>query len=113
MRAFARRVGFPLIVKPRSAAGASGTHAVDDARELERAIRERGVDRGAQVAVEEFIEGHEGFYDTICDRAAQSSHDFVTHYYPNVLEAMRTRWISPQIVATNRIDAPELRRGAS
>ena len=30
--------------------------------------------------------------------------DFATHYYPNVLEAMRTRWISPQFVATNRID---------
>ena len=34
--------------------------------------------------------------------------DFASHYYPNVLEAMRTRWISPQFVSTNRIDtAPE------
>lgn len=33
--------------------------------------------------------------------------DFISHYYPNVLEAMRTRWISPQIVATNRMDAPD------
>ncbi len=32
-------------------------------------------------------------------------HEFVTHYYPNVLEAMRTRWISPQFIATNRIDS--------
>jgi hypothetical protein len=31
-------------------------------------------------------------------------HDFVSHYYPNVLEAMRTRWISPQFIATNRVD---------
>ena len=31
--------------------------------------------------------------------------DFATHYYPNVLEAMRTRWISPQFIATNRIDS--------
>jgi hypothetical protein len=31
-------------------------------------------------------------------------HEFVTHYYPNVLEAMRTRWISPQFVTTNRLD---------
>ena len=31
-------------------------------------------------------------------------HDFVSHYYPNVLEAMRTRWISPQFIVTNRID---------
>jgi len=31
--------------------------------------------------------------------------DFASHYYPNVLEAMRTRWISPQFVSTNRIDS--------
>ena len=31
-------------------------------------------------------------------------HDWITHYYPNVLEAMRHRWISPQFITTNRID---------
>jgi len=57
--------------------------------------------------VEEFIEGHEGFYDTITV-GGQVAVDFASHYYPNVLEAMRTRWISPQFVSTNRIDtAPE------
>ena len=35
------------------------------------------------------------------------AHEFAIHYYPNVLEAMRTRWISPQVVATNRIDSAE------
>jgi hypothetical protein len=30
-------------------------------------------------------------------------HDWSTHYYPNVLEAMRSRWISPQFVTTNRV----------
>jgi hypothetical protein len=34
--------------------------------------------------------------------------DLASHYYPNVLEAMRTRWISPEFISTNRIDsAPE------
>ena len=34
-------------------------------------------------------------------------HDWATHYYPNVLEAMRHRWISPQFITTNRIsDSP-------
>ncbi len=56
------------------------------------------------VAVEEFIEGHEGFYDTISSNG-HVVHEFVSHYYPNVLEAMRTRWISPQFIATNRIDS--------
>ena len=57
------------------------------------------------MAIEEFIEGHEGFYDTLTIDGRVAC-DFVSHYYPNVLEAMRTRWISPQFVATNRIDEP-------
>ncbi|HUJ61092.1 MAG TPA: hypothetical protein VLX92_21460, partial [Kofleriaceae bacterium] len=104
VRAFARRVGYPLIVKPRSSAGAAGTVRVDDAAGLEAAIASHQVDRGAPVAVEEFIEGHEGFYDTLTIDG-RVVHDFVSHYYPGVLEAMRTRWISPQFIATNRIDS--------
>ncbi len=106
IREFAKQVGFPLVVKPRDAAGASGTYRCDDARELEEALVTCGVrDQGGgrSVAVEEFIEGHEGFYDTI-SIDGRVVHDFVSHYYPNVLEAMRTRWISPQFVATNRLD---------
>jgi formate-dependent phosphoribosylglycinamide formyltransferase (GAR transformylase) len=105
IRDFAERVGFPLIVKPRDGAGASGTVRVDDMAALDRALAERHVGAdGHGVAVEEFIEGHEGFYDTITIQG-RVVHDFATHYYPNVLEAMRTRWISPQFVTTNRIDS--------
>jgi hypothetical protein len=101
VRAFAEEVGYPLILKPRAGAGASGATRVDDDAQLEAALRTFGEQ---SIAVEEFIEGHEGFYDTLCIRG-QISHDFVSHYYPNVLEAMRTRWISPQFIATNRIDS--------
>jgi formate-dependent phosphoribosylglycinamide formyltransferase (GAR transformylase) len=104
IRDFAELVGFPLIVKPRDAAGASGTYRCDDPGQLNDALITCGVDKGRSVAVEEFIEGHEGFYDTISING-RVVHDFVSHYYPNVLEAMRTRWISPQFVATNRLDA--------
>lgn len=100
---FAKAVGFPLILKPRDGAGASGTARAANMEELHAAARSLNVDKGRSVAVEEFIEGHEGFYDTLTvnNRVVL---DFATHYYPNVLEAMRTRWISPQFVATNRID---------
>ena len=104
IRDFAESVGFPLIVKPRDAAGASGTYRADNAGELHDALVACGVERGRSLAVEEFIEGHEAFYDTL-SVDGHVVHDFVSHYYPNVLEAMRTRWISPQFVATNRIDA--------
>jgi formate-dependent phosphoribosylglycinamide formyltransferase (GAR transformylase) len=103
--AFAARVGYPLILKPRAGAGAAGTTRVDDDAGLERALCEAHVDRGASIAIEEFIEGHEGFIDTIAIRG-EVVHEFISHYYPGVLVAMRERWISPQIVATNRIDAP-------
>ena len=105
MRAFAEEVDFPLILKPRDSAGASGTYRVHNGAELEQAIQTTGVDRGRPTAVEEFIEGHEGFYDTLTI-GGRLVHDFVAHYYPNVLEAMRTRWISPQVVVTNRSDGP-------
>ena len=102
---FAARVGLPLILKPRAGAGAAGTIRVDTPAELERAIATSLVERGASIAVEEFIEGHEGFIDTIAIHG-QVAHEFISHYYPGVLVAMRERWISPQIVATNRIDTP-------
>ena len=104
VRAFVKQVGYPVILKPRDAAGASGTHKADNDAELEQAIVVTRADQGASVAVEEFIDGHEGFYDTI----AIDGHvalDFATHYFPNVLEAMRARWISPQFITTNRIDS--------
>lgn len=104
VRAFAAEVGYPLILKPPDGAGAAGTSRVDDDDGLEQAIVSSGVEHGSPVAVEEFMEGHEGFYDTICVDG-QVVHEFVSHYYPNVLEAMRTRWISPQFIATNRLDA--------
>jgi formate-dependent phosphoribosylglycinamide formyltransferase (GAR transformylase) len=104
---FAEATGFPLILKPRSGAGASGTVRVDDMAGLEEALGVFGGQGVESIAVEEFIEGHEGFYDTITVNG-QVALDFVSHYFPNVLEAMRTRWISPQFVSTNRIDtAPE------
>jgi formate-dependent phosphoribosylglycinamide formyltransferase (GAR transformylase) len=101
---FADLAGFPLILKPRSGAGASGTIRVDDLAGLDHALGVFGGQGVDSIAVEEFIEGHEGFYDTITVDG-QVAMDFASHYYPNVLEAMRTRWISPQFVSTNRIDA--------
>jgi carbamoylphosphate synthase large subunit len=104
---FADLAGFPLVLKPRSGAGASGTLRVDDAGGLDHALGVFGGQGVESIAIEEFVEGHEGFYDTVTVDGRVAV-DFASHYYPNVLEAMRTRWISPQFVSTNRIDtAPE------
>ncbi len=100
-REFAHHVGYPLILKPRAGAGALGTTRVDNDAELDAALVSFG--DADSIAIEEFVEGHEGFYDTI-SVGGHVVHDWATHYYPNVLEAMRHRWISPQFVTTNRID---------
>jgi len=102
--AFVRQHGYPIIIKPRAGAGASGTSRCDNDGQLAAALKEAGVDRGQSVAIEEFIEGHEGFYDTMSVDGVPVM-EFVSHYYPNVLDAMRNRWISPYIVSTNRLDA--------
>ena len=103
LAAFAERVGYPLIVKPRAGLGSLGTFRVASARELAAAAARLGVDAGASVAVEEFVEGHEGFYDTLSIDGTPCL-EFVSHYFPSVLEALSDRRISPQIVATNRVE---------
>ena len=96
-----------MAAAPRSGAGASGTIRVDSVADLDHALGVFGGQGAGSIAVEEFIEGHEGFYDTVTVDG-QVALDFASHYYPNVLEAMRTRWISPEFISTNRIDsAPE------
>lgn len=102
VRQFAERIGYPLILKPRDGAGAAGTSRVDDDSELAAALAAFGPGTHS-IAVEEFIEGHEGFYDTLTVDGRVAV-DFACHYFPGVLEAMRTRWISPVYLTTNRIE---------
>ena len=101
--AFAERVGFPLILKPRSALGGLGTSRVENVSELKTAGERLGLESGESVAVEEFIEGHEGFYDTL-SVDGEPVHEFISHYYPNVLPALGDRSVAPQIAATNRVE---------
>lgn len=103
-RAFAAEVGFPVILKPRAAAGASGTVRITDAAHLERVIREVHWGPGRQL-MEEFLQGHEVIFDTLTV-GGEVAYEFVCHYEPGVLPAMRTRDVSPRIVCTNRHHLP-------
>lgn len=103
-RDFAARVGYPVIIKPRDSAGAAGTYRVNNETELEHVAYQSGVADGASAAIEEFVEGHEGIYDTLTVNG-EVRHEFIGHYYPNVLEAMRHRWISPQLISTNEVES--------
>jgi formate-dependent phosphoribosylglycinamide formyltransferase (GAR transformylase) len=104
VQAFANATGYPLILKPRSGAGAVDIVRVNSRAELDATLGRLGEQAVESIAVEEFVEGHEGFYDTLSIEG-NAVVDFISHYYPNVLEAMRTRWISPQFVSTNRVES--------
>ncbi len=103
--AFVKAVGFPVIIKPLAAAGAQGTWRADDASQLAAALKESGMSAQRPVMMEEFVSGHEGFWDTLTV-GGRVVYEQICHYYPNVLEAMRTRDCSPLVMVTNRIDAP-------
>lgn len=102
--AFVERVGFPVILKPRDGAGAHSTYKLEDEGQLARALAETGLDRHKKSFVaEEFITGHEGFWDTLTV-GGRVVFEAVSHYYPNVLPAMRDPEHPAMIVTTNRVE---------
>ncbi len=105
LEGFAARVGYPLILKPRAGFGALGATRLGGPGDLERAVARLG---GQAAMVEEFIEGHEGFFDTLTF-GGEVVHEFISHYYPSVLEAVGERRVAPQIVTTNRLQAESYR----
>ena len=105
VRDFVETHGYPIVLKPKDGAGAAATYRADDDESLQGALDEIGGSGALTIAVEEFVSGHEGFYDTLTV-GGEVVYEFISHYYPNVLEAMRTRWVSPVIITTNRVDSP-------
>jgi hypothetical protein len=103
IRAFVQEVGFPVIIKPVAGAGAAGTWRCDNEETLIKAARDNHLDQGGQAAIEEFIEGHEGFYDTLL-LGDTPVYEGISHYFPNVLEAMRDRKYAPRIITTNQVE---------
>jgi biotin carboxylase len=102
--AFAERCGYPVVAKPIAGFGSLATFRCADAAELERALERLKPDAKKPVAIEEFIEGHEGFFDCLVGGEDGIRHEFAAHYYPGCLEATQQRWVSPQIAVTNRIE---------
>lgn len=108
IREAAGRIGFPLIVKPIAGAGSADTYRVDDEEELEAVIaRVRHVE---EVSVEEFIDGEEYTFDTICVDG-EIKYFNIAWYRPRPLIARTTEWISPQTITLRDVDAPLLAGG--
>jgi len=107
-RAGAEQVGYPLIVKPIAGAGSADTHRVDGPAELDRVLPQ--VRHVAEVSVEEFVDGEEFTFDTIC-AGSRIAYYNIAWYRPKPLIGRTVEWISPQTVTLRDPDAPRLEAG--
>ncbi|MBL8982577.1 MAG: ATP-grasp domain-containing protein [Gemmatimonadetes bacterium] len=110
VREAAEQIGFPVIVKPISGAGSMDTIRAASMAELDAALTR--VTTYDEVNVEEFIEGDEYTYDTICIDG-RIVYENVCYYRPNPLVARSTEWISPQTIALRDLSTPIVQQGIS
>ena len=104
----AERVGYPLIVKPIAGAGSADTYRVDSAQELADVLPL--LRHVPEVSVEEFIDGEEFTYDTVC---ADGSILFenIMWYRPRPLQMKMHEWISPASIVLRDLTVPDLQGG--
>jgi hypothetical protein len=104
----AERVGFPLIVKPIAGAGSADTYRVDSAGELSDVLPM--LRHVPQVSVEEFVDGEELTYDTIC-ADGRILFDHMMWYRPRPLQMRMHEWVSPVSISLRDLTVPDLQGG--
>jgi formate-dependent phosphoribosylglycinamide formyltransferase (GAR transformylase) len=108
VRAAAERIGYPLIVKPVAGAGSADTFRIDDQAALEDVLPK--IRHVEELSVEEFIDGEEYTFDTIC-AAGRILYYNIAWYRPKPLIGRSLEWVSPQTVSLRRQEADELAVG--
>jgi biotin carboxylase len=102
VRKAAEEIGYPLIIKPIDGAGSMDTFRVDDAKELESAIKR--MPHIDHVNIEEFIEAEEFTFDTVCVDGKMQFFN-VGFYRPRPLAARSNEWISPQTLCLRDVNS--------
>ena len=102
----AERVGYPLIVKPIAGAGSADTYRADSAQELADVLPL--LRHVPEVSVEEFIDGEEFTYDTVCRRSILFEN---IRYRPRPLQMKMHEWISPVSIVLRDLTVPDLQAG--
>jgi biotin carboxylase len=106
--AAAEQVGYPLIVKPVDGAGSADTYRADSVADLDAILP--SVRHVPRLSVEEFVDGEEFTYDTIC-AGGQVLVENICQYHPRPLQTKLHEWISPVTMALRDLDAPGLQGG--
>jgi hypothetical protein len=107
-RAAAERIGYPLIIKPIAGAGSADTFPLREPADLEAALQR--LKHVPEVSVEEFIDGEEYTYDTVCAEG-KVLFENIAWYRPKPLVMRLNEWISPQATVMRDLDAPEIAIG--
>jgi len=103
-----RQIGYPVCVKPIAGAGSADTYRVNNDQELESVLP--ALRHVPEVSVEEFIEGDEFTYDTICVNG-EIKFFSLSLYRPRPLIQRQEQWVSPQTIVLRDVNAPELQGG--
>jgi len=107
-REAAARIGYPLILKPIAGAGSADTYHLADEGEFDKALRL--LRHVPEVSVEEYVDGEEYTFDTVCANGEILFHN-VSWYRPKPLIMRQNPWISPVSIALRDTSVPEIAIG--
>jgi biotin carboxylase len=100
--------GYPAIIKPISGAGSADTYRIDSPAALAALLPQ--LRHIAEASCEEFIQGVEYTYDTVCI-GGEPVYESVTQYMPNALEMRSQEWVSPIMLSVRDMQQPHIQRG--
>jgi hypothetical protein len=103
-------VGLPVIIKPIAGAGSADTYHCKTEDQVDQVIQRTG--RVRELSVEEYVEGEEFTYDTICVDG-EPVYENVAQYLPKPLEARSEEWISPVIITVRDLEQPKIAKGVA
>ena len=102
---FVEGVGYPVVLKPTSGAGAKSTFRVGDAGEMRSALAQVRPSPERQAVVEEFVVGDEFSFDTVSIRGRPVWHS-LSYYLPAPLNVVDNPWIQWCVLIPREIDHP-------
>jgi biotin carboxylase len=104
-RAFAKEVGFPMVLKPPAGMGAKATFRITSEETLLRAVRGMRVDADSPVLAEEFLRGREFSMETVTIGKKPRVHS-ISHYMPSCLEVLENPWMQWVCLLPRELDDP-------
>ncbi len=106
--AFAKDCGYPLVGKPPAGAGAKTTVRVSTDAELQSFLRSVPPKPGAEVLLEEFVQGREFSFDSVSLGGRHVFHN-ISDYHPTPLQVLENPWIQWCVVLPRDIQGPQYR----